>query len=467
MNKKLKTLNQIIIIDGKANFSTMISLSENIRYEEDEGYLYCDNVIMGRTGTQEYLGRELRGLIDDEDLEADKIYQLHRLEDDVFHEDTLKSAKGKSVTYKHPRASKVTADNYQLYEVGTILDVWRDGDNIVGNIVIKDKQTISAILHDGVRELSLGYRAKVVKDGDKYYQKEIYINHLAVVEQGRAGNAQIVDHKQGEVNEVMGKENKGFFNWLSSLFVRKKDDGELSIVDSEEKVISDQEMLDAVYKTVSQFSATSIETYDDETGESTEERITHEARKRTIEEGGSLPNAVVGDEEKEKDLKDKDKEKNADDDKDKNTKDKENNDKDDKKSKEKNKEKGVVKDMEFTLQKALEELKELQLLQDSEFKDNALADLDKRAVEAGFGSIVPRKPEKTINDTMGLTNNEINPPETPKAKVFDYGREVKELQRFYDGYNPSKHGFSAEKLVEHNNKVTSYTLRDIAEGGIK
>jgi hypothetical protein len=184
---------------GFGHFSFTTKLSENIEKHKD-GYLICKNVTMGRTGVYEYLGKDLASLrnkgynFDDKD-----IIKVYRDEEDVFNETTLASAIGQPVTLGHPDVD-VTANNFKDYGKGVILKAERHGENILGDIKVWDEDLIEAIL-GGLRELSLGYTAKIVDEDGKFKQKEILINHLAVVRFGRAGNAMIHDEDTTKVED--------------------------------------------------------------------------------------------------------------------------------------------------------------------------------------------------------------------------------------------------------------------------
>jgi hypothetical protein len=81
----------------------------------------------------------------------------------------------------------------------------RDGDFVVCDLIVKDKATIDDIT-SGKCELSAGYTAVyddtpgVTDDGQEYHyiQRDIRINHVAVVDRARAGaNARFFDHNPG------------------------------------------------------------------------------------------------------------------------------------------------------------------------------------------------------------------------------------------------------------------------------
>ena len=222
----------VIFADGKGNFSFQIKLSEKRRIDKETGYLYCDEAIFGHTGVQEYYAQEIgKG--------GREIVKVHRFPEDVFSDEAMASIEGKSVTRLHPDEA-VTAGNYRNYDVGTILKVWRDGDNVVGNIVIKDMETIEDIIEHRMESLSLGYRAKLVELGNgEFKQTDITVNHLAVVARGRAVNARIMD-----ASPDIDRKEKTSMSFIEKLFGRKiriNDDDTLTIVDEKTTVNDDAE----------------------------------------------------------------------------------------------------------------------------------------------------------------------------------------------------------------------------------
>lgn len=162
----------------------------NAAYFTEEGYL-IDTPILTSTGIFEYanpdgsLRRELR------------------LPEDVFDRESLKSYRGKPVIITHD-AGLVDKTNVHDASIGTILsDGYRDGNDVRANIVIHETDEMKK---SGFKELSLGYNLDLdetpgVWHGEHYdaIQKNIRINHLALVREARAGDqARLnVDSKDG------------------------------------------------------------------------------------------------------------------------------------------------------------------------------------------------------------------------------------------------------------------------------
>lgn len=147
----------------------------------DEGYL-VDSPVLTRTGVFEY--RDTAG----------KVRREYRPPEEVFHADSLASLRGKPVTDGHP--GKVDTKNFRQHVIGTMLSEGRrDGDNMVGDLIIYDPTPVDA----GNKELSLGYELEldetpgVSPEGEPYdvVQRKIRYNHNAVVKRGRAGVARL------------------------------------------------------------------------------------------------------------------------------------------------------------------------------------------------------------------------------------------------------------------------------------
>lgn len=152
-----------------------------------DGYLVAE-VRTARTGIQDYAGYEVGKAV----MPVVKVY---RPPEQVFSKDSLGSYAHKPVTNDHP-AEAVTADNWKKLSVGQIGDeVARDGDFVRIPLVLMDADTIKQV-QDGKRELSAGYvcaldwTAGTTPEGEAYdaIQKDIRINHVAIVDRGRAGS---------------------------------------------------------------------------------------------------------------------------------------------------------------------------------------------------------------------------------------------------------------------------------------
>ncbi|WPH64029.1 DUF2213 domain-containing protein [Vibrio phage vB_VpP_1] len=165
------------------------NLGSSKRQYTDEGFLIVPGKV-ARTGIQEYFAYEL-GITDRNPNEIVKVY---RPEDEVFKDSSLASYQDKDVTNDHP-SKLVDSESYKTVSVGHIRTSGaKDGDFVIADIIIKDKQAIADV-ESGKVELSAGYTAEyvrepgVTKDGQEYeyVQRNIVINHVALVDRARAG----------------------------------------------------------------------------------------------------------------------------------------------------------------------------------------------------------------------------------------------------------------------------------------
>lgn len=147
-----------------------------------EGYLICRNVPINRTGVQVYTAREV-GMPGG----GDEPVNVYRLEEDVFSPAAVASMEGKDVTRGHP-PEMLDATNQAAYSNGHIQNVRRDGDNTVGDLIIKDPGLASDVENGVLREISCGYYCTFEPYRDGFKQTHLVGNHVAVVPRGRAGH---------------------------------------------------------------------------------------------------------------------------------------------------------------------------------------------------------------------------------------------------------------------------------------
>lgn len=114
-----------------------------------------------------------------------------RLPEDVFSPESLRSYKGSPVVLTH-EAGLISKDNVSANQIGTVLSEGeRSGDDVKAEIIIHDTDAMRSA---GLKELSLGYNLDLdetpgVWNGQRYdaIQRNIRINHLALVREARAG----------------------------------------------------------------------------------------------------------------------------------------------------------------------------------------------------------------------------------------------------------------------------------------
>ena len=218
-------------------------ISDNISKREPEGYLFCLNVPIARSGTQQYLQDEIG-------QSGDKTVTVYRPEDEVFSQATIASFEGMPVTNDHPDAEDgVTAENAQYLAKGHCQNVRRgtgpEKDLLIADLVIIDPQTIQDIL-DGKREISCGYNYELHEEDGKMVQRQIRGNHIAIVDKGRAGKRVCIKDSAPNNERRNRKMKKGYNRILAKMLAKFAVDAEPDeleeAVDAIEEITSEPEV---------------------------------------------------------------------------------------------------------------------------------------------------------------------------------------------------------------------------------
>lgn len=148
-------------------------------YFTSEGY-FIDHPIVTSTGIFEYKNKD------------GSIRRELRLPEEVFDPASLESYEGKPVIVTH-EAGYVSKDNVEQEYIGTVLSKgYRDGEHVRAKIIIHNTGSLDC----GLRELSLGYQTETDETPGEWQgrpydaiQRNIRINHLALVANARAGDS--------------------------------------------------------------------------------------------------------------------------------------------------------------------------------------------------------------------------------------------------------------------------------------
>ena len=184
-----------------------------------EGFLVCHSVPICRTGMQEYTPNEL-GVKD----RGGGFLEVYREESEVFKPAAIASFEGKPVTDDHPPVG-VDASNYASYTKGSVQNVRRgsgeDRDKLICDLVVYDAALIAKI-DAGKREISCGYECKYIeRDDGTYCQMDIIGNHVAVVEDGRAGHEVAIRDAKAKPEGGKQMEKKGsILHRMFAVFVK-------------------------------------------------------------------------------------------------------------------------------------------------------------------------------------------------------------------------------------------------------
>ena len=397
-------------------------------YLDNDGMLICENAILGKAGTQAYVGYELG-------LDSKEIILVHRPEKEVFDKESLSSLKGKTLTLNHPDED-VSINNHSYLSKGFVLDVRQQGNLIVGDIKITDPDTIELIRDKKMVELSLGYETKLeVNDNNELVQTRIVYNHLALVKKGRAEVARIVDRdktrvvdKQFEEGEMVLEKNTILEKVLNVLGLKKRQEGDetVFVLDTQEEVVEKNETKEEVVDEV----------------EVSEE----EALKGAVEE-----NAEKSSEEETKvSDTEEDKEETVDDaESDKESKEDE--------EKDKPKEKEKVSD---TVTQTLTDIKTEEGEKDMDKLDILMAKMEKiqKIEDADFREVLKKNILKEVQDETVKVEDESNEAledfknvklEDNKIDMVDFDKEI---QTLYDNLNPHNYD-SYEDYVKYRKKI--------------
>lgn len=137
-----------------------------------------------------------------------------KLPDEIFSDRTMHSARSKPITDEHPN-EPVTLDNYHAYAKGmSHTDAHVEDLKLYVSMTITDKDLIQKV-YDGKREISIGFMSDIVAEAGtyngqpyEYVQRNIEINHIAIVDQGRAG-PEVAIRSDSDAWQIDSDDNKG------------------------------------------------------------------------------------------------------------------------------------------------------------------------------------------------------------------------------------------------------------------
>jgi hypothetical protein len=156
---------------------------------------------------------------------------IQRDEKEVFRPETIASFEGKAVTITHP-TEFVSPQNWSQLAKGMLQNVRRgegaQKDDLIADLLITDATAIF-LVKSGLREVSCGYEAEYEQTGEgKGIQTNIIGNHLALVEQGRAGSAYAINDHKGKGNKMSFKDK------VKAIFAKAQDEA-MKMAEDEEK----------------------------------------------------------------------------------------------------------------------------------------------------------------------------------------------------------------------------------------
>lgn len=156
-------------------------LSEHIA-RDNIGQLICTDVPIARSGSQDYLEDEINGNGSTRIVKLQRPWQVVK--------ESAPSFEGKPFIKGHP-ADDVTVENIKALQGGHVQNVRADDEKemLIADIVVSDPEMIELIETKKMRDISCGY----FYSAEDHVVTKIVGEHVALVEEGRAGNTRILD----------------------------------------------------------------------------------------------------------------------------------------------------------------------------------------------------------------------------------------------------------------------------------
>jgi hypothetical protein len=176
-----------------AKYYTTARLSAS-QWETPEGFLVCGGVPITRVGELEYLAHEIPITPDGRGRVI-----VTRDAADIFDARAIASFEGKPVTIGHQ--GDINPENWRDHAVGVVQNVrpgrGDEAGKLLADLLITDADAIEAVRSGRLREVSCGYGLEFIETGvGRGRQRNIRGNHVALVEEGRAGpECRIFDEK--------------------------------------------------------------------------------------------------------------------------------------------------------------------------------------------------------------------------------------------------------------------------------
>lgn len=293
-------------IDNPFAYETLAFDKGSVRSVDENGFLHVKISPLTRVQVAPYYGKEIPGWRS-LGLDPDKIYKGYRPESELKKATTIESINGIPIQLRHhPDFAEDPAKDTRIGATGT--DGKYASPYLMNSLHFFDKKARDLIESEALRELSLAYRYKPdftpgkTEDGQEYdfIMRDISGNHLALVEQGRAGHEVLVyDSKRSEmereeianlVQDALDKKLSGILGAFTKLaervdkYVEKNTEPETEAekVDETEEVISDKCAADKCGTKAKK--PVKDEALTDEEGEEVEEIIDFSDKKEKIED---------------------------------------------------------------------------------------------------------------------------------------------------------------------------------------
>lgn len=180
--------------------------AEVVKYDENEDGFLTVELAATRTGVMPYY-----------DWQSDEIVKELKAPEELFSDLTMNSLKGVPVTSGHPPIL-VNSANWMDFTKGTTHNDVRQEDNkLVVSETLFDEDLIAYVKSGKKAQASIGFRCDIDEtpgefEGEEYdqVQRNIRINHVAHVKEGRAGEEvrARIDSKDGRFGQINYNEER-------------------------------------------------------------------------------------------------------------------------------------------------------------------------------------------------------------------------------------------------------------------
>lgn len=204
-------------------FKLIFDTKNSNREKDANGFLHVKNCHCTKVQIAQYLGCEIS-----KDLIADKVYNVFRPEEELKKADTIQSLNGVPLQLEHhDDTAEKPAQYTRIGATGT--DAVFEYPYLSNSLHFFNQKAIDLIESGEKCELSIGYDCEIHKEAGEFegvpydfVQRNIKIQHVALVECGRAGaDVKVSDSKEiilnSEKNEVKQMDKEKLLQLINEL----------------------------------------------------------------------------------------------------------------------------------------------------------------------------------------------------------------------------------------------------------
>jgi len=186
---------------------------QSMRTTDDNGFLHVAVSNITKEQVVPYRGDEIP-LTGGKQLDPEKLYYAYRPASELKKDSTVNSLNGIPILLNHhPDYADAPQKEYRVGSTGT--DAKFDAPYLTNSLHITDEDAIKRIKDGSMKELSLGYRyTPVFQEGEfdgqhyDFIMTNISCNHVALVEQARAGSDVYVEDSKSKLVEDKSMNDK-------------------------------------------------------------------------------------------------------------------------------------------------------------------------------------------------------------------------------------------------------------------